>query len=88
MTVLEFLEDLEKQPLVVAPSDWKNDYIRFAAQAMEVWTNNACLGYALAGAGAARFTKEQTKRLVSAMKAAFDEMTLAEAESYYMHGTY
>ena len=88
MTGLEFLEGLEKQPLVVAPSDWKNDYIRFAAQAMEVWTNNACLGYALAAAGEAGLTKEQEGRLVEGMKAAFENMTLDEAESYYLHGDY
>ncbi len=83
MTIFEFLESLKKQPLVAAPEEWRPDYIRIATQAMEVWTNNACLGYALAAAGEAGFTTEQKKQLVEGMKAAFEDMTLDEAESYY-----
>ena len=52
------------------------------------WSNDACLGYAIAAGEAAGLTPEQIGRLIDAMEAAFDEMTVDQAASYYQNGDY
>lgn len=52
------------------------------------WSNDACLGYAIAAGEAAGLTPEQIGRLIDAMKAAFDEMATDDAATYYQTGTY
>lgn len=51
-------------------------------------TNGAALGYAIMAAEAAGFDTQQIARLIEAMYASFDEVTEAQAESYYQHGDY
>ena len=51
-------------------------------------TNGAALGYAIMAAEAAGFEQQQIARLIDAMQAAFDEVTVWQAESYYQHGNY
>ena len=52
------------------------------------WSNDACLGYAIAAGEAAGLTPEQIGRLIDAMKVAVDEMTTDDAATYYQTGTY
>lgn len=51
-------------------------------------TNCAALGYAIMAAEAAGLEPQQIDRLIEAMRASFDEVTEAQAESYYLHGDY
>ena len=88
MTIKAFIESLEKQPLVCAPEDWKNEYIAIALKAMEIWSNDAARGYTIAAAEAAGLTPEQIGKLMDAMGAAFEEMTVDQAASYYQNGDY
>lgn len=55
---------------------------------MERWSNASALGFAIAGAGAAGFSDVEISRLVQAMEAAFENMTVEEAGNYYRHGDY
>lgn len=50
----------------------------------ELWSNNACIGYAIAGAAACGMDRKQQDRLIDGMNAAFDNMTLEEAEEMSM----
>ena len=52
------------------------------------WSNDACLGYAIAEGEAAGLTPEQIGRLIDAMEAAFDEMTVDQAARFYQNGDY
>jgi predicted transcriptional regulator len=54
----------------------------------DIWSNNACKGYAISAAIAAGLDKQQTGRLIDALEAAFDEMTVDEAERLYQDGDY
>lgn len=49
----------------------------------ELWSNNACLGYAIMGANALRYPEEQTKKLVRAIYSEFDWKTVEEAKAVY-----
>lgn len=51
-------------------------------------TNCAALGYATMAAEAAGFEPQQIDRLIDAMRESFDEVTEAQAESYYLYGNY
>lgn len=88
MTIKAFIESLEKQPLVCVPEDARGDYIALALEAMEIWSNDAARGYTIAAAEAAGLAPEQIGKLMDAMDAATDEMTVDQAASYYQNGDY
>lgn len=52
------------------------------------WSNAAALGYAIAGAEATGLSNRTISRLVQAMEAAFENMTVEEAGNYYIYGDY
>ena len=51
----------------------------------DLWNSNAAAGYAAAAAVAADLNRQQTVRLMDAMQAAFENMTIEEAREYYEH---
>ena len=55
---------------------------------MEWWSNASALGYAIAGAEAAGLSDGEISRLVQAMEAAFENMTVEEAGNYWRCGDY
>ena len=89
MTVKELLEIVDK-PLVCVPNTEQNrdDYKSLVLQTMEIWQNDACRGYAAAAAVAAGLDLETIKRLLEAMGAAYDDMTIREAADFYNNRGY
>lgn len=77
MTIAEYLETMKQKHL---PSD--------TMLALEIWSNNSALGYTIMAAEATGLKKEQINKLVDAMQAAFDNVSVDQANSYYEHGTY
>jgi hypothetical protein len=57
-------------------------------EATDIWSDGACKGYAISAAIAAGLDKQQTGRLIDALGAAFEEMTVDEAEQFYQDGNY
>ena len=86
MTVQELLDKLEKEPMVAAPEEWREDYKKIVLSAMEVWSGNSCKGYTLTAARAIGLDKDTRRALLEEMGAAFDEMTLEEAAALYENG--
>lgn len=60
----------------------------FLAATIELWSNEAALGYVIAAAQGANLTQAQINTLIDGMEAAFENMTIDEAATYYKTGTY
>ncbi len=59
-------------------------FFDFISQATEVWSNDACLGYAIDAARRVGLDRAQTAELVRAMRAAMDDyLTVDEAAEIY-----
>lgn len=56
---------------------------RFIAMTREDWSNNSCLGYAIAACRDLGMSNDQIQDLVNCMKYAFDMKTLEEARRIY-----
>ena len=52
----------------------------------DLWSNNAAAGYAMAAAQAIGLDHKQTGKLIDAMTAAFENMTVEEAKDLYEEG--
>lgn len=77
MNVNELLKSLEKKP---------EKYKQLVLESSELWNNNACYGYAIAAAEAAGFSKKEVNKLIDALQAATDELTITQANNYYLYG--
>lgn len=55
---------------------------------MEQWSNNACLGYVIAGLERKGWTPEQIKKVVGAVYHEFDFKTVADARRVYEQSDY
>lgn len=51
--------------------------------AVDIWSNDACNGYAVAACQALGYSKSQVRELLSAMGAAFDRMGVDDAAALY-----
>ncbi len=71
MTVYNYRRGLERKG--------QPQFYEFIEPALEIWENDAALGYALAAAKAAELTESQIRELLWQMKCAFDEIGLDEA---------
>jgi hypothetical protein len=65
-----------------------SSFLEAMQEATDIWSNGACKGYVISAAIAAGLDKQQTGRLIDALEAAFDEMTVDEAERLYQDGDY
>lgn len=75
MTIFEFLEKCKKYPEPVFSE---------VMQINSVWSYNAVRGYYLAALHSSGFSNEQVSLLTSALDAAFENMTIDEADAYFM----
>ena len=80
MTVKEYREKC------LARGD-KNFY-EFMETALEIWSNDACIGYMIVAAQDASLNQEQIRSLVSEAKGAFDTLSLDEAAERYRHSSF
>jgi hypothetical protein len=87
MTIAEYLRQLESARLTPGNPE-QGSFTDCMKEATEIWSNNACKGYAISAAIAAGLDKQQTGRLIDALGAAFEEMTVDEAEQLYQNGEY
>lgn len=79
MTVKDFLFVLDSQ----APADRL-----VQLETVEIWSEQAVKGYVIAAGEAAGLSDPQISRLVDALSAAFDNMTIADASVYFVNGDY
>jgi hypothetical protein len=49
------------------------------------WSNKACLGYAILAADRLGYSEEQERKLLNALKGAFDMNTIEKAEQTYLN---
>ena len=54
----------------------------------DLWSNDACMGYAAAAAQAAGICGKQRSRLLGALEAAFEEMSVEDAVDFYESGEF
>lgn len=89
MTIAAYLKQLEQASAGLTPDKPEQGSFSVVMQeATEIWSNNACKGYAIAASIAAGMDKQQTGRIIDAMRAAFEEMTVDEAAAFYESGEY
>ena len=60
----------------------------FLCDALEIWQNDACIGYAIEAARQIGLTKQQTSALVLALTDRMDITTTDEAAALYRSGNY
>ena len=87
MTIKDYLDGLERSGMK-PEKEGQPSFVDTMKEIVSIWSNDACLGYAIAAGEAAGLTPEQIGRLIDAMGAAFEEMTTDEAATYYQTGTY
>ena len=63
-------------------------FTEFLKSHIDVWSDVASLGYAVAGAQAAGFTHKQIAKLIDAIDAAHENMTVSDAEKFYEEGNF
>ena len=87
MTIKDYLDGLERSGMK-PEKEGQPSFVDTMKEIVSIWSNDAARGYAIAAAEAAGLTPEQIGKLMGAMGAAFEEMTVEEAESYYLNGDY
>jgi hypothetical protein len=89
MTIAAYLQQIEQASASLTPGNPKQgSFADCMKEATDIWSNNACKGYAISAAIAAGLDERQTGRLIDALRAAFEEMTVDEAEKFYQDGEY
>lgn len=82
MTVKEYIDKMKKADSKLHNAEGLSFFEEMATQTW-IWNNTACKGYAAAAASAAGFSDKEIGKLLEAMSAAFENMTIEEAEKYY-----
>ena len=72
MTIKEYLNDLQKTGNKALTEEMQS--------VVSVWSNTACRGYTSTAMKATGHSKEQISEVLEALSAAFDEITVEEAE--------
>ncbi len=63
-------------------------FYEFMETALEIWSNDACIGYMIVAAQDAGLNQEQIRSLVSEVKGALDALSLDEAAERYRHSSF
>ena len=89
MTIAAYLRQMEQASKgLKSESPEQDSFSEVMQENTDIWSNNACKGYAIAASIAAGLDKQQTDRLIDAMREAFKEMTVDEAAAFYESGEY
>ena len=72
MTVKEYLNDLQKTGNKALAEEMQS--------VVSIWNNESCKGYCITAMKATGHSKEQISEVLEALSAAFDEITVEEAE--------
>lgn len=54
----------------------------------EVWSNNACMGYVIMALEELKYSEDEIKRIVAAVRNGFEWTTLQEADTHYCRSEY
>ena len=57
--------------------------VEMYADDVEIWSNYACLGYAIIAMQTVGVDEETERKIIKAMRAAFDDYTIDQAEKRY-----
>jgi hypothetical protein len=90
MTITDYLkqmEQLERTGLKPCNPE-QGSIVKTIQDVTDIWNNNACIGYCISAALSVGLDKQQTSKLINALGAAFEEMTVDEAEQFYQNGEY
>ena len=85
MKIDQFLEEAKNIKLKDGSYEEFKEYL---ITRIDVWSDVASLGYAVAGAQAAGFTHKQIAKLIDAIDAAHENMTVSDAEKFYEEGNF
>jgi hypothetical protein len=89
MTIAAFMQKIEQASTRMTPAHPEHgSFADCMKESTEIWSNGACAGYAISAAIAAGLDDQQTRRLIEALRAAFEEMTVDEAEKFYQNSGY
>ena len=87
MTISQYLQKIEKTTM--KPTEpGAPDFAEALKDNTDIWSGDAALGYAAQAAIATGMDAAQVERLLDAMSAAMEAVTVDEAESYYISGEY
>jgi len=64
-------------------SSWEERALELGIYGVTVWSNHACLGYALVAAAKSGFSGEELLQLYDSMVSLFGNFSVEEAERYY-----
>jgi len=65
-------------------SSWEERALELGIYGVTVWSNHACLGYALVAAAKGGFSGDELLRLYDGMVSLFGSVSVEDAEKYYM----
>lgn len=82
MTIKKLLQDLDKKSNAYPP-EIRAGYIDMTTDAMEVWNNDACKGYALMAAESIGLNRHQISDLIDSINWHIFNKTIEDAEKYY-----
>lgn len=85
MTITEFKKSCDKGG---TDKNTGKSFFEFIANATDIWSNNACLGYVLHGLKGLELPEKEVEQIVSAVKAGFDELTVDEADKLYSKSSF
>lgn len=80
MTIAEFRRSCDKGG---TDKNTGISFFDFMAEATEIWSNNSCLGYAIAAMKRKGVPDEEIAKITACMKEMFDELAVDEAEQVY-----
>ena len=82
MTIKKYLDGLKKQGFIGPDGKSLSDAMQ---ETVEIWSNDACMGYCVAAMQAAGYGKTQITQVLREMGGLFDSCTLSEAEQEYIN---
>lgn len=79
VTYKQFIENMRSLPHKTSEGKSIADCY---ADTVEIWSNYACIGYLRLAMQSVDLTDDQADKLLKAMRRAFDDYTIDEAETY------
>lgn len=81
MTIKQYLDNLKALQMVSEPG--KPPFIDTMMEHMDIWSNDACMGYCIKTMQKCGFDDDTIEKVVRAMFATFGSMSVEDAEQTY-----
>ena len=89
MTVREYRTECIKHAVLAGKPECDGHRVfSFLEDALEIWSNEACLGYVVEALQTESVERDDINRIVSAVKAEFERMSVDEAVQSYCQSKY